>query len=486
MTISTTLSNALSGLTANSRAAELVSANVANARTPGYGTRELELASRYIGGGPSGVNVVGVRREVDEPVLQGRRLADASVGYGETTSRFHTDLENILGTPDSAHSLTSRLANFESALVEASSRPDNEARLSAVFNASESLTDFLNQASEQVQGLRMQADQSIQAQVDQLNSGLRRVQNLNYEIRESLARGQDPSPLMDLRDQTIDGISSIVPMKLVPRENGMVALFTPGGAILLDSKAAELSYSAVGTIVPEMTQDSGALSGLELNGNALRTNGNRSHIAGGSLSALFEIRDELATEAQSRLDGVALDLINRFADPSIDATRNAGNPGLFTDAGGAFSPGNEVALSERIKINALVDPNQGGALWRIRDGLGATTQGPVGNSQLISDLAGAMNAQRPPSFGAFLGVNRTAHGLASELLSTAATARTNSEELTTFAVAEQDGLTLMQKESGVDTDHEMQKLLLIEQSYAANARVIQTVSEMLDSVMRIG
>jgi len=32
----------------------------------------------------------------------------------------------------------------------------------------------------------------------------------------------------------------------------------------------------------------------------------------------------------------------------------------------------------------------------------------------------------------------------------------------------------------VDTDYELQNLLLIEQSYAANARVIQTVGDMID------
>ena len=38
---------------------------------------------------------------------------------------------------------------------------------------------------------------------------------------------------------------------------------------------------------------------------------------------------------------------------------------------------------------------------------------------------------------------------------------------------------------GVDTDAEMQKLLLIEQAYAANARVIATVQAMIDTLMRI-
>ena len=41
MSISGSLSSALSGLTAASRAAEIVSSNIANAATPGYGRREV-------------------------------------------------------------------------------------------------------------------------------------------------------------------------------------------------------------------------------------------------------------------------------------------------------------------------------------------------------------------------------------------------------------------------------------------------------------
>ena len=46
MTISSALSNALSGLAASSRAIGVVSTNVANATSDGYGRREIELASR--------------------------------------------------------------------------------------------------------------------------------------------------------------------------------------------------------------------------------------------------------------------------------------------------------------------------------------------------------------------------------------------------------------------------------------------------------
>ena len=39
--------------------------------------------------------------------------------------------------------------------------------------------------------------------------------------------------------------------------------------------------------------------------------------------------------------------------------------------------------------------------------------------------------------------------------------------------------------SAVDMDQELQSLLLIEQSYAANARVIQTIDEMIQRLLQI-
>jgi hypothetical protein len=49
MTISGALSNALSGLRAAGRGAEVVSSNISNALTPGYARRELSLVSSSIG-----------------------------------------------------------------------------------------------------------------------------------------------------------------------------------------------------------------------------------------------------------------------------------------------------------------------------------------------------------------------------------------------------------------------------------------------------
>ena len=45
-----------------------------------------------------------------------------------------------------------------------------------------------------------------------------------------------------------------------------VALITTGGSILLDGRAAEIEFETTGVIVPEMTIEGGALSGLSIDG----------------------------------------------------------------------------------------------------------------------------------------------------------------------------------------------------------------------------
>lgn len=485
MSISGSLSNALSGLTAQSRAAEVVSSNVANATTEGYARRELMLTSNYLGAGaPAGVGVVGVRREIDMVTVQNRRLADASVGHDQTLSDFYKQLEQVLGTPDQAGSLSGSMDRLETALIEAASRPDNESRLSAVLSAAETIAEKLNSASDKVQGLRMSADQEIGQQVQRLNDGLERVQQLNYKIKEAVARGQDPSALMDIRQQTIDSVATIVPVRQVDRDHGTVALFTTGGSILLDGRAAEVEFSPVGVIVPEM-EHPGVLSGLTINGNPIEVSGAHSPIKDGSLQALFDVRDALAPQAQSRLDAVARDLIERFQDPAVDATRASGDPGLFTDIGAEFDPADELGLSGRVAVNAVIDPRQGGALWRIRDGLGAATPGNVGDSTLIETLTDAFTSGRVPASGDFLGAARSASGLSADLLSLTYAEHTQIEGSLAYHSAEADALKTQQLADGVDTDAEMQKLMLIEQAYAANAKVIQTVGYLLDRIMEL-
>ena len=76
MSIAGSLSSALSGLTAASKAAEIVSSNIANAMTEGYGRRELQTTALTLGSTGQGVRVVGVYRNIDAALVGDRRRAE--------------------------------------------------------------------------------------------------------------------------------------------------------------------------------------------------------------------------------------------------------------------------------------------------------------------------------------------------------------------------------------------------------------------------
>ena len=481
MSISSALSASLSGLTASSRAAELVSSNVANALTPGYVRRDLGLAARELGGTGQGVWITGVSRDVDRILLSDRRISEANVGDKGARAKFFQTTETVFGTPEKAGSLGDLIARFDSSLIEAASRPESTARLSTVLGSAQAVAQKLQSSSDSLQNARQTADQSINNQVGHLNDALIKVRDLNVQITASTVAGRDSSALQDLRQQQIDSISAIVPLREMARENGAVALYSTGGLALLDGKPVAFGFAPVGLILPDMTHASGALSGLTVNGRPTDVSAT-GMLAGGALVAAFDVRDVLAPKAQTELDAVARNLMERFSSAGLDPTIAVGAPGLFTDQGAAFDPAEEVGLAGRIALNAAVDPAKGGEVWRLRDGLGATTPGNSGASALLSAMQAALSAQSVPASGATTG-NRSFSSLSAEMVSGISTARLSSEAEVSFSTARATALQEQEMANSVDTDQEMQKLLLIEQSYAANAKVMQTVDDLLKILM---
>lgn len=484
MSISSSLSNALSGLTAASRAAELVSANVANAMTEGYARREILLSNRTLGHDGAGVKIEGVLRVVDPQIIADRRVAEANLAYSDGLASGIAHIEAVIGEPGTGGSLSDRLSDFEAALIEASARPDSTARLDALASSGRAIASQVRSISSEIQAVRMDADASIAAQVEQLNAALGQVQELNHQIYALGNAGRDASGLLDQRQRVVDQIASIVPVREVPRDGGQIALYTTKGAILIDGPPAEITFSPVGMITPDMTQASGALSGISINGIAVPT-GPNGLLGGGSLAAAFDLRDNIAPGMQAELDALSRDLVERFQDPAVDQSLSVGDPGLFTDGTGAFDPVDELGLAARLQFNATADPEAGGDSWRLRAGLGAAGPGEVGDSTLLNALGAALSASRAPASGPSTGIAKSPFALAADFLSGTATARQWQASESAYETTRLESLRASELAGGVDTDQEMQKLLLIEKAYAANARVVQTIDALIDELLRI-
>lgn len=483
MSISTALHSAMSGLTAAGRASAIVSENLANSMTPGYARRSLVLSSNAQAG--PGVQVVGIQRHADPGILANRRMADANYGLESTLSGFHARLETLIGTAGDSGSIGARLAEFESSLISAASRPDSVQRLDIVAVRAGDLAQSISSAAEGVRSMRTQADHAIGAQVEKLNLTLKNVQELNTRITAMSAGGGNTAALLDQRQNLIDEINTIVPINVVARDHGKVALYTNGGAILLDGPAATLDFAVTPDTMPEMSIDTGTLSGLQINGVPVRTDSQNGAMPGGTLAAQFQIRDELAVSAQADLDVVARDLIERFETPSLDSTVVVGDPGLFTDGGSTYNATQQVGLAGRLRLNGVVDPAQGGDSWRLRAGLGAAGPGEPGDATLIQAFEQILSDSRTVT-SANLGTgSMTASGLGSSLLSRVGQNKNLSDQSVIFASSSKFEMTQIELAQGVDTDAELQALMVIEQAYAANARMIQAADEMMQTLLRL-
>ncbi|TCM87078.1 flagellar hook-associated protein FlgK [Rhodovulum steppense] len=486
MSLTGTLSNALSGLNAASRGAQVVSANVSNALTEGYGRRALDTSADPLGG----VRIDGVRRDTNLALISDRRLSQADTGGAGVRADALSRIEAALGTPDDPDSIAARIAAMESAFVAAASRPDSSTRLADVLAAAQSVAGTIRSAANDIQAVRMDAETAIAADVLTLNDSLARIAELNSEIGGKYGTRADISALYDQRQVLVDKIAEIVPLRQITRDNGTIALYSTTGAALVDGRPSVFGFDPAGMIVSDMTLDSGALSGLTLNGEPVAASGRFAPMGGGRLGALFEQRDVIAPQAQESLDALARDLIERFQDPALDATLAPGAAGLFTNGANApFDPAalppQELGLSERIAVNTLVDPDKGGALWRLRAGLGAAAPGDVGDSRQLDAFSGALSAGRPAASGPFAGQVLSAAAFAAETVSRISVQAQRAIENEGFAMARTSALKEAELQGGVDTDAELQKLLRYEQAYAANARVIQTVDQMMRLLMEL-
>jgi len=489
MTLSSALSNAYSGLVSTSLRANVASSNISNANTPGYVKRNVLSQEAVLGGTGSGVLSNNVERNQDLNLSRARRDADATAGKSSQVSASYTTLNRELGAPGADFGLFSSLETLESAFKDLSATPESVSLQNAVVSAASETTSQFNLLGETAQTMREAADKNISSEVETVNRALYALQNINGNIGGIKPNSNETAAIEDERQRLIDQISSIIPIKDIPRGNGQVDIMTEDGVFLLAGNVSEVSFQPANSIpntvrYPEI---SGVPSGLFVGTQDITPGSGKSQaLSNGSLAGHFAVRDKIVPEFLDGLDALAGDLITRFSDDSLDTTKAAGAPGIFTDAGNAFDPLLPRGAADRISLNAAIDVTQGGDISKIRDGLGSTTAGDVGDNSIINGLLSALTSSQSAPGGSGLSGSYTVSGLAAGFSSLIGENTLRNDAINTGATARQTTLQDAELEkSGVDTDQELQSLLLIEQSYAANARVIQTVSDMMDRLLAI-
>ena len=475
MSIGSALSNAMSGLDAAAKSAELISSNVSNALTPGYAKRNIALSSRQSAQG--GVKIDAVLRQENRIISSERRLADARNEQSSAQSLFFDNLINLLGELGASSSLSGDISKLENALLVASGLPSDTNRLKTVFNAATDLAQKFNAISNGIQKHRLDADNTINGEVKILNTSLNALEKINQQVAAAKSQSMNTLGLIDKRNQLLDTVSKVLPVKVFNRSKGQIAIYSTTGQMLLDSKAFKISFKPALNISAHSTIENKSLSKLQIEGQANFAN-SELKLGGGRLASAFDIRDVLGLEMQSRLDKLAFNMARTLQAADIEQSLSAKTPGLFTDSGMLATSENLIGLSARLEVNARVDPGKGGALWRIREGIGTTTSKNEGSPDLLIKLARAFRASTQED-------RNSIFDQSSLLISDITLRKNDAETNASFNSSFLQDLKLREQSLAVNTDHEMQHLLQVKQAFAANAKVIKAVDDMLSLILKI-
>lgn len=483
MSVTSAINIAKSGLDVASRRADLIANNVANASTPGYVRRELSVSEMLTGGRASGVTAGGISRAENPTLTSERRALSSDLAQSTILASSWTVLSAKIGDTAEGSGLFKSFAEFGNALENAATTPESTATTNSLYQSAVNIVSEFNSASRMINQQRVETDREILQSVQEVNTSLERVRDLNTRLSAIDRTTDQAASLFDDRARALDQLSEYLPIKTIDRGSGMVDILTTEGVYLLaGAQVQELEFSPSPAFGPTETVENGQLSGLKI-GEVTLTPGspNYSAVSSGSLAALFQLRDQDLPEASAQLDAIAEDFLARFADDTVDTTKLPGEQGLFIDTDPAAGAG----LASRLSLNPAIDPAQGGELWRLKSGIGATTPGLEGDGSLFRRMSDAMSSVNTINTAGIVG-SFSANELAAHFSSIAGEKRIGYEATLASASSQHTALAEAEfQETGVDIDTQMQELMLVEQAYAANARVIEVANQLLTRLMEL-
>lgn len=352
MSLTQALSSAIAGLRANQAGLSLVSANVANAGTPGYVRKTVSQVA--VGENNTGisVNVTGVQRELDTYVQRQLRVENSGASYADTLDSAYQQLQSVYGQPGSDTTLESVYNGFTTALQTLQSSPDDPAASAAVLSAGQLLTQQLNQSSDSIQALRGNAELGISDAVSSANLAMKQIAQLNTRIAASNQNDSATATMLDQRDSYVDQLSQLMDVNVVQGSNNQISVFTNSGVQLVGTTAAQINFNPQGTMTAASSWSAdpskstvGTLMLQSATGSSvdlIATNAIRS----GTIAGYLQIRDQTLVQAQSQLDAMAAGMASALSDKTTagSAVTSGLQNGFDVDLSG-MSAGNKITIN---------------------------------------------------------------------------------------------------------------------------------------------
>lgn len=534
---------AKTALQANQKAINVTSHNIANANTAGY-TRQkvvLETMTPVNFGGlffGTGVEVAAVERVYDS--FQSIQLRDAQSGLTrfEAKGQHLSGLESILNDFDGG-GLSTRLDDFFNSAADVAANPSAYGERAAMLSNARVLSDTFNHAATNLDANLASVNSLIEHKVDDINGLATRIAGFNQQISSIELSGTSANDMRDKRDLLLEELSGLVDISVTENDIGQVDVYVGGSFLVAANKTAPLTVRPNpkdpdtpslmlngGTINDRITGGSlkGDLEGIayykdareriNLLSASIVKEVNLQHAQGygldGSTGAdFFSPLSVYANANSSNSGGAAItsgavtdlsaltldDYEIRFSGPGAYNIVNLNNDsvvsnGVYTSGTAISFEGLSVVITDspktpqagdRFVVSAtrnaaaemnvdLTDPRKIAA--------SATSTGLPGDNTNALALEALRDGSviRDTTFGQFY--NR----IVTDLGTAGRDAKINYDAQSKFA---QELRAAKESVSGVSIEEEAINLVKLQRAYEAAAKVMSTVDQMMDTILRL-
>ncbi|ABR30198.1 flagellar hook protein FlgK [Thermosipho melanesiensis] len=302
------LNTGLLGIYTSKLAMNVVSHNIANANTPGF-SRQVPIIRTMppipattltqpsvplqIG---TGSKVKDIKRIRDQFLdIQYRQVNNKYNYWDSITSNLHF-IEQLLAEPGDS-GIRYLFDSMWSGMEEIITDPTNSAAKRELVSRAEEFVKNIKDLYFRLEQLREDLDYEISQRVEQINSMVKRLADINAKVRLSVALKSTPNDLLDERDRILDELSTLADIYYTEDASGQITLRIGDQIVLTGSdinklRALERPYG----------------KGFK----EIFVSNSKVDIHDGSIKAALDLRDKIIVKYMNRLDEFVLYLTDKF------------------------------------------------------------------------------------------------------------------------------------------------------------------------------
>jgi flagellar hook-associated protein 1 len=465
---------------AQQRGLDVTSNNIANVNTPGYSRQDPILMEAdpklnpngYVGAGVFADRVRQYReRFIDKEM---RQNISRQAGY-DTEEKTLQRIQTAINEP-SDFGIDSAMDSFFKSIEDLNIKPDDIPRRETVIARANNLAGTFNETGERIYDLRVQTYNSLSDSVLQMNRLLGNIANLNVSIAGSVDNTGNPSgTFIDKQTQLLEELSKFGEVQISRSATGVADVTMNGTMVVSRDRPSNIQLRQ--TTNPTTGEITASLNIEDINGNIL---GSYKPATGALASLLTTFNVTLDDKDSSGGFSLAKSL-DELASAFVDKVNSIAQKGYgLTDTGTTpparnfFEvPANGVNTARSMKFNSAITDNP--ELLPV-----AGTANTPGNNSVMREIGQLINDS---SFAN----GQSARGYYSTLLTKLSNIGADAKNGSAMTELAQNQL-ITQRESiiGVNLDEEAISMIKYQRAFEAAARVIQTSSDILNTIVNLG